>query len=126
MVMEKDFQSAREMSRFTYRPNPVHERSYMILEANSGRYEPVGNYTVLDLAEDRHLTEKKIINLISLFNGKAPIIDLQKDVKGTQLYYNDTQSEGSQRKVVFYKQDGKGVSSENALLLIEEGVWGHA
>ncbi|MGE4313655.1 MAG: hypothetical protein AB7E85_05220 [Pseudobdellovibrionaceae bacterium] len=126
MVMDKDFQSAREMSKFSYRPNPLHERSYMILEAHGSRYEPVGNYTVLDLAEERTLTEKKIINLISLLNGKAPLLDLQKEVKGTQLLYNDTQSEGSQRKVIFYKQDGTGVSRENALLLIEEGVWGHA
>jgi len=127
--MDHDFKDAKKTAQFSYRRNPHHDRSFMILE-NQGKdngYEPIGDYTVLDLKEDEYLSEKKIMNLVSLLNGHDAAIDLKADVDGSRIYYYEApHSEDDRSKILFYKQDGEGVSRENALFLINKEVWGHA
>ncbi|MAQ70588.1 MAG: hypothetical protein CL565_00170 [Alphaproteobacteria bacterium] len=126
-MLDKNFSSAKAATKFTYKHNPHHKRSYeiMALDAQAG-YMPVGQYTVLDLSEEVNLSEKKVMNLISIMNGKSKLIDISGDVAGTRLYFNEGKEERGRKKVVFYKQDGTGVSRENALLLINKEVWGNA
>ena len=126
-MLDKNFSAAKMATKYTFKQNVHHKRSYeiMALEAGAG-YTPVGQYTVLDLSEEAHLSEKKIMNLISIMNGKTDLIDMSGDVAGTRLYFNEGKEERGRKKVVFYKQDGTGVSTENALLLINKEVWGNA
>ena len=126
--MEDDFKSAKQASRFSYRRNPHHERSFMIMEHTGDKgYEPVGDYTVLDLKEDDFLSEKKVMNLIALLNGHEALADVSKDVEGTRLYYYEApHMDEDKTKVLFYRQDGEGVSKENALFLVNKEIWGHA
>ncbi len=127
-MIDNDFKTAKETPRFSYRHHPAHEKSFTILERTREKgYEPIGHYTVLDLQEKEVLSEKKIINLISLLNGQEQILDLSEDVKGSRLYYHeDPGTEKDQTRIVFYRQDGTGISKENALFLIDKEVWGHA
>ncbi|MAM34195.1 MAG: hypothetical protein CMH28_03880 [Micavibrio sp.] len=126
-MLDKKFSSAKAATKFTYKHIPHHKRSYeiMALDAEAG-YKPVGQYTVLDLSEEANLSEKKVMNLISIMNGKSDLIDISGDVAGSRLYFNEGKEERGRKKVVFYKQDGTGVSRENALLLINKEVWGNA
>ena len=128
-MIDDDFKDAKKTSQFSYRQNPIHERSFMILEhAGDKGYEPVGDYTVLDLHEEHLLSEKKIMNLVALLNGESELIDLSKDTEGTRLYYQEVpeKEENDQAKVIFYRQDGEGISKENALFLINKERWGNA
>ncbi len=123
--MEDDFKSAREVARFSYRRNPCHDKSFMVMENKGDKgYEPIGDYTVLDKEEDNFLSEKKVMNLISLLNGHEELISLSTDVEGSRIYYYEAPHiEEDKTKILFYRQDGTGVSKENALFLINKEIW---
>lgn len=114
-MLGNSFENAKDAPLFSYRANPVHERGFQILKRN----EPVGEYLILDKKEGRALSEKKIINLISLLNGKDVLTVPQEDLEG-RLLYSSLPSEDHRNKIMFYKYTGKGVSVENALLMINK------
>ena len=122
------FNDKGEKARFIYKRNPLIERSFQIFEYKDDKseYEPIGEYTVLDSSEDIEITEKKVINLISIMNGKKNLIDFTNLTK-TRVLYNiiPETPESEQQKVVFRTYDGVGVSKENAVLTIEKGVFHH-
>jgi hypothetical protein len=124
--MEKNFNKSNDRPRFTHKPNPLVERAWHIFEFihHKNDYEPVGEYILINQAEDPEITEKKLINLISLINGKKDIIDLTNLTK-TRVLYNvvpEAQS-GNQTKIVFRDYDGSGVSKDNAIFTIRKGVF---
>ena len=123
-----DFNAESKESRYAYARSPVHERSFMIMrEADeAGEPTPVGDYTVLDPEEDLSLSEKKVMNLVSLLNGRKRLMDLGHETKTRVLYrIVSERDEENKAKVLFYNLGETGVSIENAMFRIEadEEVW---
>ena len=122
-----DFNAESKESRYAYVPSPVQERAFMIVRAHGQKQPtPVGDYTVLDPAEDPKLSEKKVMNLVSLLNGRKRLMDLGHETKTRVLYkIVSERDEENKAKVLFYNLGESGVSVENALFRIEadEEVW---
>lgn len=122
-----DFESFNEITAvkpYTYRRNPMHDHSFVILKKleESDQYEPVGDYTVLDQSEDAALSEKKLMNLIALMNDDDELIDLRSETKTRLLYYKAPTDEPHKTRIIFYALGEQGVSVENAVLSLEEGL----
>ena len=122
-----NFNDKGEKPQFTYKRNPLVSHAFQIFEFKDDKnsYEPIGEYTLLDMAELPEITEKKVINLIMIMNGKKDLMELGNLTK-TRLLYTMVSS-GSEtdkeEKIIFRTYDGKGVSQENAVLTIEKGVF---
>ena len=119
------FNSSTEGELYSYRRNPLHEHSFLIIKKQEDRkrYEPIGDYTVLDAEENPALSEKTVMNLVALLNGrKQDVIDLSRETDKRLLYYRAPKREDSNKThIIFYTHEaGKGVSKENAVLAIEE------
>lgn len=119
----QDFNQSTLIPRYSYTRSPVNERAFLILERDDvlGDPQPVGDYTVLDREEDLLLSEKKVINLVSLLNGKdGKVIQLGEETKCRTFYkvVGEKDSENKSR-IMFYTQKNEGVSKENALFRIE-------
>jgi hypothetical protein len=121
----KKFNDQSEKPQFMYKPNPLVPNSWQIFEFKDEKssYEPVGEYTLIETNEPIDITEKKLINLTRILNGKQDLIMLGK-LTGKRILFNivPKTSETDPTKVIFRDQDGKGVSKENAVLTIEKGV----
>lgn len=119
-----DFNSSGTGLTYSYRRNPVHEHSFLIIKKDEERkkYEPIGDYTVLDDEENPALSEKTVMNLVALLNGrKRDVIDLSGETDTRLLYYLAPKRADSNRThIIFYAHGGQGVSKENAVLSIEE------
>lgn len=123
--MALKFNDQSEKSQFIYKRNPLVEQSFDIFafKEEKGEYEPVGEYTVLDPREASDLTEKKMINLVALLNGKRDLVNLGNLTKTRLLYNIVPKAPGSDKtKVIFRTYDTEGVSMENAVLTLEKGV----
>ncbi len=123
--MGLEFNTQTEKPRFIYKHNPLVDHAFQIFEFKYLKedYEPVGEYTVLQSDEDAELSEKKMMNIISLLNGKEDMIDLSSAVN-TRLLFSlvPRTDEKTPTKVMFRTYDGVGVSTENALLSLERGI----
>ena len=118
-----DFNHEAQSPKYTYQKSPVHPRGFMILKYGDDMADdprPVGDYTVLDAGEPLDLSEKKVMNLISLLNGRKALMELGHETKSRVLYkiVNERDEDGKFR-VVFYHLGKSGVSVENALFRIE-------
>ncbi len=115
-----------ERTRFIHKPNPLVERDYQIFEYNfeKGDYEHAGDYVLVNKKESREITEKKLMNLMSLINGKDELIDISNLTETRVLYtlVPEAQS-GGQTKIIFKDYDGSGVSKENAVFTLRKGVF---
>lgn len=123
-IFEKEKRTG-ERTRFVARPNPDIARAYQIFEYNIEKsdYEPVGEYVLLNTEEDPEITEKKVINLMTLLNKKKDLIDLSNLTKTRVLYTVVPEARsGDQTKIIFKDYDGSGVSIENAIFTIRKGV----
>lgn len=115
-----------ERTRFIFKPNPLVERAYLIFEYDfkKSSYDQVGDYILLNKEEPRDITEKKVINLMTLLNGKRELIDLS-NLTTTRVLYTvvpETQAM-NQTKIILKDYDGSGVSKENAVITIRKGVF---
>ncbi len=120
-----DFNIITAKTDYTYRRNPVMAGSFMILKKqDTERYEPIGEYTVLDKEEDADLSEKKVMNLVSVLNGDQKLMEIGAGTKKRMLYKPFPRlSEDEKSKVIFYTlSEGAGVSEENAILTIAEDI----
>jgi hypothetical protein len=119
-----DFNTNTAGQLYSYRRNPLHEHSFLIIKKQDDkkRYEPIGDYTVLDAEENPALSEKTVMNLVALLNGKKEdVIDLSRECDTRLLYYRAPKRENSTKThIIFYALGDKGVSKENAVLAIEE------
>ncbi|MFA7276888.1 MAG: hypothetical protein WC043_08805 [Pseudobdellovibrionaceae bacterium] len=106
---------------FTYRPNPVLARSFLIcLKDQNGDLSPIGDYTVLDENEDLSLSEKKVMNLVMQLNGGNELIPLGEKTKSRLLFHcKPKAADDPRQEVIFYAYSGHGVSRENAILTLE-------
>lgn len=110
---------------FTYRQSPVLSRSWMIYrKEEQGALTPVGDYTVLDRSEREDISEKKVMNLVSLLNGEQDdVIQLGDETKSRLLFHRKPKiDQNDPTQVIFYTYAGEGVSRENAILTLEPGV----
>lgn len=112
----REFNEQARPVRYSYMRSPVHPRAFQILK----QAQPVGDYMVLDTAEDLLLAEKKVMNIISALNGRSKLLQLGEETKSRQLFQliNDG-ANGERIKVMFYQYTGKGCSRENALFMLE-------
>ncbi len=119
------FAEESEKPEFIYKHNPLLKNNYQIFmfKADKHDYEPVGEYTLLKLDENPELTEKKVMNLISILNGRKRLIDVQ-NLTNSRILYNivPNADEDAPTKIIFREHDGNGTSTENAMLVIEKGV----
>lgn len=107
----------------------MHPRSFLILrrDEDAQALAPYATYTGLDAAEDIALTERKVMNLVSLLNGHKAVS--LGDGTGTRtLHYLPDHAAGEKaiRSVVFYTLGAEGPSRENAILTLETAEAGHA
>jgi hypothetical protein len=117
-----DFNAESRAPVYAYQRSPVNERAFLIVKKPEAQAEPipVGDYTVLDKEEDLKLSEKKVMNLISLLNGRKRLMQLGHETNSRILYniVSEKDEEGK-TKVLFYKLEQQGVSKENALFRFE-------
>lgn len=128
-VYQKDFFNSARRPPFTWRSNPVHPRSFLILKRDEGGQElaPYATYTGLDPAEDTSLTERKVMNLVSLLNGhKAVSLGEGTGLRTLHSLPDRAAGENSIRSVVFYTLGVEGPSRESAILTLETAEAGHA
>ena len=121
-MQTQDFNSESRAPLYAYQRSPVNERAFLIVKKPEMAAEPVpvGDYTVLDKEEDISLSEKKVMNLVSLLNGRKRLMQLGHETN-TRILYN-VLNEGTaeeKSKVLFYHLESEGVSKENALFTIE-------
>lgn len=125
MMALKQFNKKTAKTPFIFRRNPAHAYSYVIMgtDQDTGEYVQAGEYTVIETSEDVDLTEKKIINLVNLLNGDQDLMQLGTLTK-TRLLFNIVpgSADSEKTKIIFRTHDGKGVSQENAVLVLEKGV----
>jgi len=119
------FNDTGEKPQFIYKRNSLVENSFQIFMYRDEKadYEPVGDYTVIDLDEDPDLSEKKIMNVISILNGKEDLMQLG-NLTQTRVLFTivPKKSDDDPTKIIFRNHDGEGTSEENAVLTIEKGV----
>lgn len=125
MDFNNTFNNKGEKQRFIYKQNPLSEHAYQIFEFKEDKknYEPVGEYIVLDLDEDKEVTRLKMNNLVDLLNGREDLQDLG-DLTNVRLLFNvvPRQEENDLTKVIFRSFDGSGTSVENAVFMMEKGI----
>ena len=108
-------------SVYLYRKNALYGLSYEIVRKTGGEMVPVGNYAVLDSGEDQKITEIKLMNLVALMNGQKNLLDTAKVTGRKTLFQILPNAEGdSGQRILFREYDGTGISSENAILSLEE------
>lgn len=125
--MSLNFNAESQKPQFISRPNPLVGHSWQIFEYKKDKdsYEPVGDYTVINLKEPVDITEKKLINLMALMNDRQPLIDFTNLTTERILFtmVNSSDEDETHEKIVFRAYDGSGVSTENAVLTIQKGVF---
>lgn len=86
---------------------------------NNDAYNVVGAYTILSEDEPLALAEKKVMNLITLLNGRDNLINLGEQTGTLTLYQPKTNpEEGGYQEILFHELGLRGVSQENALLTL--------
>lgn len=118
----QDFNAESKPAVYGYMPSPVNERAFLIVRKDENRQKerPVGDYTVLDQEEDLSLAEKKVMNLVSLLNGRKKLMQLGHETQSRILYHILKEKDDENKaQVLFYKLEKQGVSKENALFRIE-------
>lgn len=121
-MQTQDFNTESQIPKYGYERSPVNERAFMIVkkEEETADPKPVGDYTVLDKEEDIKLSEHKVMNLVSLLNGRKRLVEYGHELKGRILYHIVSEcDEENKMKVLFYKLEKEGVSKENALFRME-------
>ena len=116
-----DFNAEGRKPRYEYKLSPVHDRPFLIFKMDQESQScAVGDYTVLDPEEDIKLSEKKVINLIALLNGRKNLVQLGHETQSRVLYNIVNQGDDEEKsKVIFYHLGKEGVSVENALFTME-------
>lgn len=121
-----DFNEESEKPEFIQKASPVSERSFQIFQFQDDKndYEPIGEYTVLDLDEPAELTETRLLNLLSVMNKRSRTFDLS-ELTQSRILFNviPVKPDDLNEKVIFRTYTGDGVSKENAMLTVKKGVF---
>lgn len=129
-MKNNEFNETTKFTRYSYTRSPVNERAFMILlrEEADEAGEPVGDYTVLDKDEDLALSEKKVMNIVTMLNEKpGKVIRVEDESAEGLMHYQVIGEPDAENdlKVMFYIQKGEGVSVENALFRVknDDAIW---
>lgn len=108
---------------YIYRHSPIQPGAFQIFLSDrmSGRETYCGDYTVLDDTEPPSLSELKMINLMSLLNGKTDLIDLGAQTQSRLMYQRLPDAPDGQKRVLFRTYNGEGLPEENAILTYYTG-----
>ena len=68
------------------------------------------------------LPEKKVMNLVSLMNDEDQLIDIGSGTGKRMLYHRASTDNPDKTRIIFYELGKQGVSTENAVLSLEEGL----
>lgn len=120
-----DFKDTVGTQTYSYRRNTDYAQSFVILKKMTGGESiHIGDYTVLDQAEDTALSEKKVINLVSALNGIKTLMNIGEGTKQRTLFKPIArENEDEKSKIIFYTlSENGGVSQENAILTIAEDI----
>jgi hypothetical protein len=127
--MVQNFNVESEKPPFIYKRNPLVKHAFQIFQWKEEKadYEPVGDYTLIDVEENPELTEKTVMNIVTSLNGRAErVLDL-KNLTSERLLYNIVDNKDAEESnlvtIMLRTHDGMGVSKENAVLKIEKGVF---
>jgi hypothetical protein len=125
--MVKNFNIESEKPQFIYKRNPLVKHAFQIFmfKDEKGDYEPVGDYTLLDMSEAIDLTEKTVMNLITALNGRTKLIDLG-NLTSDRLLFNIVDNKDAKEgevTIMLRTRSNQGVSKENAVLKIEKDVF---
>jgi hypothetical protein len=121
-----DFNAEAAPAAYGYRSSPVNPRAFQFTRLDEDAREPaiVGDYTILDKNEDVALAEKKVMNLVSLLNGRKNLMQLGHETSTRVLYKVVTEcDDDGKTRIVFYNLGREGVSVENALFRIEKEIY---
>ena len=121
-MQTQEFNAESHIPLYAYQRSPVNERAFLITKKGNLESDPVpvGDYTVLDREEDLSLSEKKVMNLVSLLNGRKRLMELGHETNSRVLYnVLSERDEENKYKVLFYQLKQRGVSIENALFRLE-------
>jgi hypothetical protein len=120
-----DFNEPADRPKYTYRLNPLYEKSFQVMKWNDefNEYVPFGDYTVVDDKEEHELSEKRVMNLVSALNERRRLMDLSEETK-SKTYFHPVQGQDDDGKsrVIFYINTGEGASKENAVFTFEGGI----
>jgi hypothetical protein len=110
-----------ERNCIIYRPNPYQSGAFQLFKTQTGQEEiHIGDYILLDQREDEALTERKMVNLVALLNGRQEVMDLSTETNSRLLYQVLSPSDNGAARILFRIYEGEGVSSENAILTYRE------
>lgn len=123
--MSMNFNINSEKTRFIFKPNLIDPKTFDIFENRRGYddYVPAGSYVVLDANEDKGLTEKKLVNLIGLMNGKGNTVNLYGENVVETFFQVIPKKVDSDPSKVIYRTRTDGITKENALLTVRRGVF---
>lgn len=127
--MVQNFNIESEKPPFIYKRNPLVKHAFQIFQWKEEKrdYEPVGDYTLIDMEEDPELTEKTVMNIVTSLNGRTDRILNLKNLTSERLLYNIVDNKDAEESnlvtIMLRTHDGMGVSKENAVLKIEKGVF---
>jgi len=125
-TFNKNFNEESEKPEFIFKPSGVSSHIFQLFQYQEakGDYEPVGEYTVLDMDEPPELTDKKLFNILSVINERSRYIDFT-GVSGERTYfqYIEPKDDDLNEKVIFRTYTGSGVSKENAIFTVRKGVF---
>lgn len=110
-------------THYLYKHSPIQNGAFQIfmMDREAQSETLCGEYIVLDYNEDHEITEKKLMNLISLLNGRDELINLSAEIDGHLLYERLPDLPGGTHRVLFRMQDERGEIIENALLTYTGG-----
>lgn len=121
-----DFNAEAAPAAYGYRSSPVNPRAFQFTRLDEDAREPaiVGDYTILDKNEDVALAEKKVMNLVSLLNGRKNLMTLGHETNTRVLYKVVTERDADNKtRIMFYNLGKEGVSVENALFRVEKEIY---
>lgn len=87
MIKKTEFNKSVRVHSYGYRPSKLHERGFHVVKKIEGSttYQPVGDYVPLQTSEDKALSERKVINLVSVLN-EDELLDLSTETNAKTLF----------------------------------------
>ena len=124
-----NFNEQGQREKYIFSPLDGFEKAYAIsmfkdYKGPSGMYDVIGTYEVVDEKERLEVTEKKVSNVTKMLAGLSSMESLS-GMTGTRLLFElaPRTNDADPTVINFRTYDGKGVSTENAVLKLVRGIF---
>lgn len=107
---------------YYFEPSPTDDNSWVCLRRMGDNTHAVGSYTLFDVAEDEALTEKKLLNLAALLNGRSDTLPLGHMSDDVMYFQRLPERNGRERIMFRVLGEGEDITRENALFSFEKEV----